>query len=87
MRQHVVLADAGYGGAAEFRDGLSARGLAYLVGVQGTHFIWPPGSHPRRPVRIPGVRGRPKTVNRDGEHKPLSISSFVAGSVAQTSAR
>jgi SRSO17 transposase len=79
VRQHVVLADAGYGDAAEFRDGLSARGLAYLVGVQGTHLIWPPGSHPRRPVRIPGVRGRPKTVHRDGEHKPLSISSFAAG--------
>jgi SRSO17 transposase len=31
----VVVADAGYGDIAEFRDGLSARGRAWVVQVQG----------------------------------------------------
>jgi SRSO17 transposase len=30
----VVVADAGYGNCAAFRDGLTARGLSYVVGVQ-----------------------------------------------------
>lgn len=79
VRKHVVLADAGYGDAVEFRDGLTARELPYLVGVQGSHLVWPPGSHPHRPARVPGVRGRPKTQFRDGDHKPLSIAALAAG--------
>src|SRR5204862_6349147 len=31
----LVVADAGYGGIAEFRDGLSTRGRAWVVQVQG----------------------------------------------------
>ena len=79
VRKHVVLADAGYGDAVEFRDGLTARGLPYLVGVQGSHLVWPPGSHPHRPTRVPGVPGRPKTQYRDGDNKPLSIAALAAG--------
>ncbi|NNB99661.1 IS701 family transposase [Corallococcus exiguus] len=37
VRRHVVLADAGYGNCREFREGLTARGLPYLVGVPGQH--------------------------------------------------
>ena len=33
VRFGVVLADAGYGLSAPFRQGLSARGLAWAVGV------------------------------------------------------
>jgi SRSO17 transposase len=77
VRKHVVLADAGYGDAAEFRDGLSARGLRYLVGVQGTHLVWPPGSNPRRPARVDGKPGRPKTQFRDGNRKPRPISTIA----------
>lgn len=78
VRKHVVLADAGYGDAAEFRDGLSSRGLRYIVGVQGTHLVWPPGSNPRRPTRVAGKPGRPKTLFRDGNRKPRSISTIAA---------
>jgi SRSO17 transposase len=79
VRKHVVLADAGYGDAAEFRDGLNARDLCYLVGVQGSHKVWPPGSNPRLPAREHGKRGRPKTQYRDGVHKPLSIAALAKG--------
>ncbi len=79
VRKHVVLADAGYGDAAEFRDGLNARGLCYLVGVQGSHKVWPPGSRPRQPAREHGTRGRPRTQFRDGVHEPLSIAALADG--------
>jgi SRSO17 transposase len=35
VRKHVVLADAGYGDVFEFRQEVRARGLDYLVGVNG----------------------------------------------------
>ena len=40
----VVLADAGYGHSGPFRDGLTALGLDYIVGVQGNATVWPEGS-------------------------------------------
>src|SRR5690606_25237708 len=36
-----VLADADYGSAAEFRKGLSERGLVYAVGILATQLIYP----------------------------------------------
>jgi SRSO17 transposase len=36
----VVLADADYGRCRAFRDGVTALGLAYAVGVQSTQRIW-----------------------------------------------
>ena len=61
VRRHVVLADAGYGDAAEFRAGLRSRGLRYVVGVQGDHRVWPPGVRPAVPEKVPGAPGRPRT--------------------------
>lgn len=46
VRKHLVLADAGYGDVGEFRAGLTERGLEYVVGVQGTVKVWPPGEEP-----------------------------------------
>jgi SRSO17 transposase len=75
--KHVVLADAGYGDAAEFRDGVSALGLTYLVGVTQTHLVWPQGSSPQRPPRVPGRSGRPHTRYRDGDRNPVSIKELA----------
>ncbi len=51
MRRHVVQADAAYGDVPEFRAGVAQRGLRDVVGVQGPHLVWPPGSHPHPPAR------------------------------------
>jgi len=61
VSKHVVLADAGYGDAREFRDGVRERGLHYLMGVQGTHKVWPPGAKPQKPEKVSGKNGRPRT--------------------------
>jgi SRSO17 transposase len=52
-----VLADAGYGASAAFRQGLSERGLAWAVGIPRNQKVYtaavqlvPPGGRKRRPV-------------------------------------
>ena len=41
VRFGIVLADAGYGSSAEFRAGLTQRGLRWAVGVQPTQKVYP----------------------------------------------
>lgn len=76
LPRKVVLADAGYGDSTEFRDGLVARKLSYLVGVSGIRLVWPPGSNPRLPKRSAGP-GRPSTQFRDGNRKPRSLTEIA----------
>ena len=67
-----VVADAGYGDATEFREGLTERGFSYAVGIKKTTSVWPPGKQPL-PPRSTG-RGRLATLlRRDGEHRPVSV--------------
>jgi SRSO17 transposase len=74
-----VLADAGYGETAEFRDGLTQRGLTYVVGVPNNQLIWPPGTNPRPPTRRPGKMGRPYSRWRDGDAEPIRIAKLIEG--------
>ena len=67
-----VLADAGYGVDTDFRDGISELGLHYVVGIQSSTTIWPPGTGPL-PAKPWRGRGRkPSLLRRDDEHKPVS---------------
>lgn len=75
LKKRPVIADAGFGGSAEFRDALTERGCPYLVGIAGHHLCWPPGSHPKKPKRT-SRRGRPFTRYRDGRRKPTAISKI-----------
>lgn len=53
----TVLADAGYGLSAPFRQGLGARGLAWAVGIAGRQKVCPAGASLIFPV---AGRGRPR---------------------------
>ncbi len=55
----VVLADAGYGTCAEFRQGLSARGLTWAVGILSTQKVYPAAVRLAAPRKPP--TGRPQT--------------------------
>ena len=55
---HGVLADAGYGIDYALRQGLSDRGLPYLVGLTSAVVVWPPGVEPLAPKPYSGI-GRP----------------------------
>jgi SRSO17 transposase len=72
-----VVADAGYGAATQFRDGLTARGFSYAVGIKGDTSVWPPGKGPLPPKPY-GGRGRPPTlVRRVKGVKPVSAKALA----------
>jgi SRSO17 transposase len=60
----LVVADAGYGDAAEFRQGLDERGLAWMVGVAGTHTAYPNSARRSAPA-YRGAGRRPALIYRD----------------------
>jgi SRSO17 transposase len=75
----LVLADAGYGGDTDFRADLGARGLLYVVGVQSSIGLWPPGTAPLPPKPWSG-RGRPpRLMRRDPEHQPVAAAELAKG--------
>ena len=43
----VVLGDAAYGVETDFRTALTTLSLSYVLGVQSTLGVWPPGCGPR----------------------------------------
>jgi SRSO17 transposase len=73
----AVVADAGYGVSGDFRDGLAARGLSYLVGVTGDFVVFT--EQPRWQQPTPSGRGRPATRPRlaEGSPRPVALSALV----------
>jgi SRSO17 transposase len=71
----VVLGDAAYGVETDFRTALSALSLSYVLGVQSTLGVWPPGCGPLPPK--PGKGRRPKLQRRDAEHQPVSAKDLA----------
>ena len=67
----IVLADAGYGVGTDFREGLTGLGLAYVVGIQSSTSLWPPGEAPLPPKPWSGRGRKPKTLRRDDGHQPV----------------
>jgi SRSO17 transposase len=73
----VILADAGYGADGGFRAGLSELDLSYVVGVQPTLSVWPPGQGPLPPKPWSG-KGRPTSrLRRDADHQPVSAKALA----------
>ena len=76
LADRIVVADAGYGDATEFRDGLAARHLAYVVGIAATVGVW---TRPPKAVVPPyGGRGQPPTRYAYGTQRPVSAQAAVA---------
>lgn len=75
----VVLADAGYGNNTAFREGLDALGLQYIVGVNPSTSIWPPGVKPLAPKpKVSGTRGRESSRHRFAKgHEPQSCEQVA----------
>lgn len=74
VRRHILLADAGYGDATEFRTGVEGRGLGYVVGVSGVSTIWRPGVIPAVPTE--SKVGRPST-RPAAKQAPVRLSDFA----------
>src|ERR671933_240847 len=54
----VVVTDAGYGNDTDFREGVTAQGLPYVAGIQGSTTLWGPGTGPL-PAEPRAARGPP----------------------------
>src|SRR3954451_22441136 len=79
----LVVADAGYGVSEEFRQGLAARGLAYLVGVTDEMVVFteePRWEPPGPAARPEGTGGRPRRRPRlaAGTPRPVSLKDLAA---------
>lgn len=73
----TVLADAGCGVETDLRDGITALRLTYVVGIQSSASIWPPGQEPL-PVKPCSGRGCPTSrVGRSADHKPFSAKDLA----------
>jgi SRSO17 transposase len=72
-----VLADAAYGNDTKFREGVTELGLLYVVGIQSSVSVWPPGQAPLPKRKWKGI-GRPtKLLRRDSRHAPISIRELA----------
>ena len=77
IKAGVALADAGYGTDTDFREGITQSGLPYVVGIQSSTSLWPPGMEPLPPKPWSG-RGRPtSSIRRDPEHQPISAKQLA----------
>jgi SRSO17 transposase len=74
----TVLGDAGYGDECDFRAGVAALDLRYVLGIRPGTSVWPPGQAPLPPA--PWSRlGRPPTrLRRSPEHQPVSVKDLAA---------
>ena len=63
----VVLADAAYGINTEFREGVTALSLQYVLGVQSSMTVWAPGKQPL-PAKTRGKMASSAAIT--AVHKP-----------------
>ncbi|MFF1725803.1 IS701 family transposase [Streptomyces sviceus] len=71
----VVVADAGYGQNADFRDGLTGRDIGYVVAIRSDVSVHPHDAEPTAPAWSGNGR-RPQPRYRD---KPSSVAALAAG--------
>ena len=75
----IVLGDAAYGDETDFRVGVAALDLRYVLGIRSATTAWPPGQAPLPPAPWSG-RGRPPTrLRRSPEHRPVSVKDLAMG--------
>ena len=74
-----VLGDAGYGNDTQFREGVTALRLLYVLGVSSSTTVWKEGEGPL-PKKAWSGRGQPpKRLRRDANHRPASVLALAQG--------
>jgi len=66
-----VLGDAGYGNDTKFRDGITDLDLLYVLGIQSSVSVWPPGQEPLPKQKWKGIGRPPSLVRRNERHHPV----------------
>jgi SRSO17 transposase len=73
----VVLGDAGYGDETDFRVGVDALDLRYVLGIRPGTSVWPHGQAPLPPAPWSGRGRRPTRLRRSPEHQPVSVKALA----------
>jgi SRSO17 transposase len=68
-----VLADAAYGNDHQFRSGVEELSLPYVLGVQSSMTVWPPGTAPLSAKRWKGIGRPPSLLRRNEKHQPPTV--------------
>src|SRR5215472_1566144 len=66
-----ILGDAAYGNDTRFRDGITDLDLMYVLGIQSSVSVWPPGKEPLPKQKWKGIGRPPTLLRRNGRHRPL----------------
>lgn len=74
----VVLADAAYGDETAWRDGITALGLPYMVGVRPATTVWALGVEPLPPKPWRGRGAKPKLLRTAPGHEPVAVADVAA---------
>lgn len=77
VRPGVVLADAAYGDETAFRDGITALGLLYAVGIRPVTTVWAPGTAPLPPKPWVGRGIKPTKLRREPGNEPVSVKALA----------
>ena len=72
-----MLADAGYGDETAFRDGVSALGMCYAVGIRPGTTVWAPGTAPLPPKAWSGRGMRPTKLRREPGNEPMTVKALA----------
>jgi SRSO17 transposase len=78
-----VVADAAYGNDTKFRQALLEMGLEYVVGIQPTLSVWPPGKEPLPAKQRKSMGRPPKLRQRAPNHQPV-LAKDLAATLAPT---
>jgi SRSO17 transposase len=73
----VVLADPAYGNNSQFRQGIRALDRLYMVGIDSSTKIWPPGQQPLPAAKYAGRGQPPRRLRRDGQHAPVTAKKLA----------
>jgi SRSO17 transposase len=73
----IVLADAGYGDDTDYRDGITALGLRYAVGIKTGTKVWAQGNVPLPPAPWSGKGRKPTLLRRGPENQPVTVKELA----------
>jgi SRSO17 transposase len=75
LPDRIVVADAGYGEATEFREALEKRSLRYITGISGQVGVW--AKPPKITVPQYSGRGQPPSRYSYGSQKPTNVRDLA----------
>jgi SRSO17 transposase len=78
----IALADAGYGDDTAYRDGITALGMRYAVGIKPGTKVWAAGHAPLPPKPWSGRGRKPKLLRRGPENQPMTVKELALSLLA-----